>query len=452
MNSRWTQIELNWPKVKVTLRLVSGTHLGPATNFAPSLFNYFRHLWVCWCGAPSLTRSRVCSFQFLPGIASAAFLTSESHGTHGNILLSLFFRLSQPGGPGPCIYFPQEQGSPVIPPAIGSDLTKVKVKFKVVLRPTISRSVRRGVRHPSGARDQFFGLLEIFLRQLRVCYFVAPSLTRGRVCNLLLLLVLATTVPLGSESRGTQDHILLSQFLRLPQPGWPGPRIYVPQEQGGPDIPPGTEFPFCRPLRLAELRWRYSIPPSHGNELAMFKLDCDRRSVCQFVLVSCPFWSGWPDVTFVWVTIIFYFFFHVGRPLWRKDGLPARTLYKTRLLLFHCCKHDWYSDWLATAVVLLPAWLWLPNNGCVCHNEISRYGDWLRVGQLRSRSSNTGRVKNFHFSTSFRPVLRLTQPHSYPLAPGVKWPVREADHWTPTSAEAKKTWIYTSTPPFVFMA
>jgi hypothetical protein len=30
------------------------------------------------------------------------------------------------------------------------------------------------------------------------CYFVAPSLTIGRVCNLLLLLVLASAVRLGS--------------------------------------------------------------------------------------------------------------------------------------------------------------------------------------------------------------------------------------------------------------
>jgi hypothetical protein len=48
------------------------------------------------------------------------------------------------------------------------------------------------------ARDQFFFLLDIFFRQLQVCYFVAPCLRRGRVCNLLLLLVLATAVPLGS--------------------------------------------------------------------------------------------------------------------------------------------------------------------------------------------------------------------------------------------------------------
>jgi hypothetical protein len=33
--------------------------------------------------------------------------------------LSLFLRLPQPGGPGSCIYFPQEQGSQVILPGIG---------------------------------------------------------------------------------------------------------------------------------------------------------------------------------------------------------------------------------------------------------------------------------------------------------------------------------------------
>jgi hypothetical protein len=51
---------------------------------------------------------------------------------------------------------------------------------------------------------------------------------------------------------------------RLPQPGGPGPRIYIPQEQGGPDIPPGTGFPLRRLLRLAELRWRNSNPPPGG--------------------------------------------------------------------------------------------------------------------------------------------------------------------------------------------
>jgi hypothetical protein len=38
------------------------------------------------------------------------------------------------------------------------------------------------------------------------------------------------------------------------------------------------------------------------------------------------------------------------------------------------------------------------------------------------------------------------------LSPGVKRPGREADHSPPTSAEVKKTWVYTSTPSFAFMA
>jgi hypothetical protein len=74
---------------------------------------------------------------------------------------------------------------------------------------------------------------------------------RGRVCNLLLLVALASAVPLGSVSRWTQNRTLLSQSLRLPQPGGPGHRIYIPQEQGGPVIPPGTGFPFRRLLQLA---------------------------------------------------------------------------------------------------------------------------------------------------------------------------------------------------------
>jgi hypothetical protein len=96
--------------------LVSGTHQGPANNFSNSLFDYFLLLFwqfrVCWCGAPSLTRSQVCTFQFLQVIASAAFLRSESHGTH-KLSLSVFLRLPQPGGPGSYVYFLQEQGTPI---------------------------------------------------------------------------------------------------------------------------------------------------------------------------------------------------------------------------------------------------------------------------------------------------------------------------------------------------
>jgi hypothetical protein len=86
-----------------------------------------------------------------------------------------------------------------------------------------------------------------------------------------------------------------------------------------------------------------------------------------------------------------------------------------------------------------------------------RYSDWLRDGQLRGRSSSPGREKNFLFSMLSRPVLGPTQlPIQWEpggaVPPGVKQPEREADHSPLTSAEVKKTWIYTSSPPYAFRA
>jgi hypothetical protein len=47
---------------------------------------------------------------------------------------------------------------------------------------------------------------------------------------------------------------------RLPQPGGPGPRIFIPQDQSGPVIPPGTGFPFPHLLRLAGLQMEVFEP------------------------------------------------------------------------------------------------------------------------------------------------------------------------------------------------
>jgi hypothetical protein len=69
-----------------------------------------------------------------------------------------------------------------------------------------------------------------------------PSLTRGRVCLMYMLLALASAVFLVFECLGTLDYILLSQI-------W--------------------DFSFRRLLRFAGSRWRYSTPPPYGYPLTV---------------------------------------------------------------------------------------------------------------------------------------------------------------------------------------
>jgi hypothetical protein len=113
--------------------------------------------------------------------------------------------------------------------------TELSVSQSQSYMATDSRSISKSwCRAPSGAQGQIFSIVW----QLRSCFYGAPSLTRGLVCLLYMLLVLTSAVFLGSESLGSRDHILLSQF------GY---------------------FPFRRLLRLAGSRWRYSTPPPHGS-------------------------------------------------------------------------------------------------------------------------------------------------------------------------------------------
>jgi hypothetical protein len=134
------------------------------------------------------------------------------------------------------------------------DGSSTALEVEVTLRPTVSRPVCPGVRRPSGTRDQFYFLLEIFFRQLRFCNFVATSLTRGRVCNLLYNCILALPEKslLGRSPAELTVHILLSH-LRLHQPGGPGSKSkshYDRQSVGqsvlvsGAHLGPATNFSF----------------------------------------------------------------------------------------------------------------------------------------------------------------------------------------------------------------
>jgi hypothetical protein len=120
----------------------------------------------------------------------------------------------------------------------------IKCNVEANLRPTVSRPGCPGVRRPPGTHDQFFFLFESSFRQLWLYYFVAPSLMRGRVCSLLYNCFWALPEQSLLARSPAELTAIFYSHLRLPQPGGPGPCIYIPQEQGGPVIPPGTGFPF----------------------------------------------------------------------------------------------------------------------------------------------------------------------------------------------------------------
>jgi hypothetical protein len=83
--------------------------------------------------------------------------------------------------------------------------------------------------------------------------------------------------------------------LRLPQPRDPGLRIYIPQEQGSPVIPPDTGFPFHCLLRLAGLRYRHlNPPPRKVTGLCLYSPD--RVSARAQQKTPLPLWMTWYHV------------------------------------------------------------------------------------------------------------------------------------------------------------
>jgi hypothetical protein len=86
---------------------------------------------------------------------------------------------------------------------------RARVRIRVILRLAIYRQAV----HP-GDKDPWDSRPAIIFR-LNICVhspYVTSFLTRGRVCRLQLLLILASAAILRSESHGIHDHILLSQI------------------------------------------------------------------------------------------------------------------------------------------------------------------------------------------------------------------------------------------------
>jgi hypothetical protein len=68
----------------------------------------------------------------------------------------------------------------------------VKVKVKVILRLTISQSVSLGTEHLPGAHDQIYIFFLIW--KFLSCSIGAPSLTRGRVCHLSVIVRISKSI------------------------------------------------------------------------------------------------------------------------------------------------------------------------------------------------------------------------------------------------------------------
>jgi hypothetical protein len=110
--------------------------------------------------------------------------------------------------------------------------------------------------------------------QLNTCFhspYITSSLTRGWVWNLQLLLVLASAVILRSDSRGTCDHMLLSQIRNYPNLGARFPYLYF-SGSGWSCYSARHWVSFRRLIQPARVQWRYSTPPPNGLVIVLLSL------------------------------------------------------------------------------------------------------------------------------------------------------------------------------------
>jgi hypothetical protein len=281
---------VSWP-VCFGVRHPSGAH--------DQILITIRQLRVCWFGVSSRMSERVCNLQLPLGLVSTVFLGFESSGIHDHVLLSQTW--DSPIWRAKFLYlFSSGTGWPRYTPGNGfSRDHHCEVEVEVTLQLTISQSACQGIEltlrlvarcyflsfcqkvyfwkllsclygvpspkskskllydwqsvsqsvslfieHPCGTCDQILFPVGMFLSEISGLVSMGRPLwpeDESAICNV---------ITQWSESLRTRNHILLSH-LRLPQPGGPGSRIYIPQEQGGPVKLPGTGFPLRRLLRLA---------------------------------------------------------------------------------------------------------------------------------------------------------------------------------------------------------
>jgi hypothetical protein len=96
--------------------------------------------------------------------------------------------------------------------SVGLHVCGKRVKVKVIVTTDGQSASLSWCQSPIwGQRPNFY-----FCQTVSGLLMRAPSLARGRVCRLQLLLVLASAVILGSGFHGSHDHILFSQIGDFP--------------------------------------------------------------------------------------------------------------------------------------------------------------------------------------------------------------------------------------------
>jgi hypothetical protein len=116
-------------------------------------FYYRQAVADYWCGAPSLTRRRVCRLQLLLVCASAVILCSESLETHDHVLLSQIRDSPNLEGQVPVFISPRKRLARLYPWALDS----------IFVFSYDSQGYGRGIRNPLPPSDKLIPLTVLII-------------------------------------------------------------------------------------------------------------------------------------------------------------------------------------------------------------------------------------------------------------------------------------------------
>jgi hypothetical protein len=183
-----------------------------------------------------------------------------------------------------------------------------------------------------------------FIFQLNTCGYspyVTSSPTRGWVCYLQLLLVLASAVILRSESHGTHNHILVSQIRDSPNLQGQSPLFISPRNRVAQFYPPALGSLFVASYNSqgygGVIRRRLHMgalpPPSAKSKVKVTLRVTVGQSWCRGPDIYCCFDS--------------YSLVIVGRPLWREDQIE-NTSHSCSALLYSLPSNELFTKNLSS--------------------------------------------------------------------------------------------------------